>query len=75
MKIYRNVHALLVRPYLLLYFVIAWTAKLPELLKPHGLLMTVEDLHQPITDIEYLLQNRCVVVSSAKEVMDIIMGG
>jgi len=38
----------------------AWAVKLPELLKPEGLLMTVEDMQQRATGVADLLQNRCV---------------
>jgi len=43
-----------------LHFV-AWAAKIPELLKPEGLLMTVEDMQKPATGVADLLHNRCVV--------------
>jgi len=38
----------------------AWAAKIPELLKPEGLLMTVEDTQEPATGVADLLQKRCV---------------
>ena len=41
----------------------AWAAKLPELLKRQGLLMSVEDLQQPQTGLADVLQNKYVLIS------------